>query len=87
MAEFETDRATFARGRLFTDRGFTIKWTTVYRFPGDVHAGVIARYQDGQPFSRFVIASDVNQGAELIRPYPNGDNRFTFTGTLDIRIE
>jgi hypothetical protein len=79
--------ATFARGRLFTDRGFTIKWTTVYRFPGDVHAGVIARYQDGQPFSRFVIARDVNQGAELIRPYPNGDNRFTFTGTLDIRLQ
>ncbi len=89
LGELFTDpnAATFARGRLFGDRGFTIKWTTVYRFPGDVHAGVIARYQDGQPFSRFVLATDLNQGPELVRPYANGGNRFTFTGTLDIRLQ
>ena len=28
----------------------------------------------------------MNQGAELIRAYPNAGNRFTFTGTLDIRV-
>ena len=79
--------ATFARGRLFSDRAFTIKWTTVYRFPGDFRVGAIARYQDGQPFARLVIAPGLNQGAELVRAYPNGGNRFTFTGTLDIRVQ
>jgi len=79
--------ATFARGRLFSDRAFTIKWTTVYRFPGDLRVGAIARYQDGQPFARLVIAPDLNQGSEAVRAYPNGRNRFTFTGTLDIRVQ
>jgi hypothetical protein len=79
--------ATFGRGRLFSDRAFTIKWTTVYRFPGDIRFGAIARYQDGQPFSRLVLASELNQGIEAVRPYPNGRNRFTFTGTLDLRLQ
>jgi hypothetical protein len=48
---------------------------------------VIARYQDGQPFARLVMVPSLNQGAELIRAYPNAGNRFTFTGTLDIRVQ
>jgi hypothetical protein len=83
----DPNAATFARGRLFSDRAFTIKWTTVYRFPGDIHFGAIARYQDGQPFARLVIAPGLNQGAEAIRAYPNGLNRFTYTGTLDLRVQ
>ena len=79
--------ATFGRGRLFTDRAFTVKWTTVYRFPRDLRVGAIARYQDGQPFARLVIAPGLNQGPEAVRAYPNGGNRFTFTGTLDIRVQ
>ena len=89
VGELLTDpnAATFGRGRLFSDRAFTIKWTTTYRFPKDIQVGAIARYQDGQPFARLVPAPDLNQGAELIRAYPNAGNRFTFTGTLDIRIQ
>jgi hypothetical protein len=83
----DPNAATYARGRLFSDRAFTIKWTTVYRFPGDIHVGAIARYQDGQPFARLVLAPGLNQGPELIRAYPNGGNRFTFTGTLDVRVQ
>jgi hypothetical protein len=83
----DPNAATFARGRLFSDRAFTIKWTTVYRFPGNLRLGAIARYQDGQPFARLVIAPGLNQGAEFIRAYPNGGNRFTFTGTLDLRLQ
>ena len=79
--------ATYPRGRLFTDRGFTIKWTTRYRMPYDITLGAIARYQDGQPFSRLVIVRDLNQGAEAVQAYPNGGTRFTFTGTLDLRIQ
>jgi hypothetical protein len=79
--------ATYPRGRLFTDRGFTIKWTTRYRMPYEITLGAIARYQDGQPFSRLVIMRDLNQGAEAVQAYPNGGTRFTFTGTLDLRVQ
>jgi hypothetical protein len=79
--------ATYARGRLFSDRGFTIKWTTLYRMPYDVTFGAIARYQDGQPFSRMVVVRELNQGAEAVQAYPNGGTRFTFTGTLDLRVQ
>jgi hypothetical protein len=80
--------ATFARDRLFFDRAFTIKWSTVYRFDRDVRLGVIARYQDGQPFSRVVVVPQLNQGAEFIRAYSAGNNtRFMFTGTVDLRLQ
>jgi len=89
VGELGTDpnASTFARGRLFSDRAFTIKWTTTYRFPKEIRLGVIARYQDGQPFARLVKVTTLNQGTELIRAYPNAGNRFTFTGTLDIRVQ
>jgi hypothetical protein len=79
--------ATYARGRLFSDRGFTIKWTTVYRMPYDISLGAIARYQDGQPFSRIVVVPDLNQGHEAVQAYPSGGTRFTFTGSLDLRLQ
>lgn len=83
----DPNATTYARGRLFPDRGFTIKLTGIYHFPWNVDLGAIARYQDGQPFSRFVIASNLNQGTEAIRAFANGDSRFTFTGTLDLRLQ
>lgn len=79
--------ASYARGRLFSDRAFTIKWTTMYRFPRDITVGGIARYQDGQPFSRLVVVPGLNQGAEAVQAYPNGVTRFTFTGTFDLRVQ
>lgn len=85
---FTNPNATgFARGRLFADRAFTIKWTTVYKLPGDIDFGAIARYQDGQPMSRFVLATSLNQGNEILLAYPNASHRFTFTGTLDLRVK
>lgn len=79
--------AEFARGRLFNDRAYVIKWTTVYRFPGGVRLGAIARYQDGQPFSRLVVVPGLAQGAEAVRGFANGRSRFAFTGTLDLRVQ
>ncbi len=79
--------ATFARGRLFFDRAFTMKLTGVYRFPRDFTLGAIARYQDGQPFSRVTVVPNLNQGTEFVRAYPAGGTRFTFTGTLDVRLQ
>lgn len=79
--------ASYSYGRLFADRAFTIKWTTLYRFPGDVTVGGIARYQDGQPFSRLVVLPNLNQGVEAVQAYPNAGSRYTFTGTLDLRAQ
>ena len=89
LGELFTDpnAATFARGRLFSDRAYTMKLTTVYRFPNDVRFGAIARYQDGQPFSRMVVVPDLAQGADAVRAFPNGRSRFTFTSTIDLRLQ
>jgi hypothetical protein len=76
-----------ARGRLFFDRAFTIKLSGVYQFAHGITLGAIARYQDGQPFSRVTVVPDLNQGTEFVRAYPAGDARFMYTGTLDVRLQ
>ena len=55
--------------------------------PWDITAGGIARYQDGQPFSRVVVMPDLNQGAEAVPAYANGLTRYTFIGSLDLRVQ
>jgi hypothetical protein len=77
----------FAQGRNFTERGYTIKTAAVYRFPGDIHLGLAARYQDGEHFSRYVIFQGLNQGPEPVRAFRNGRTRFTFTMTVDGRLQ
>jgi hypothetical protein len=78
---------TFSKGRLFFERGYTIKLAGTYEGPHDFRAGLVARYQDGQHFARFVVATDLNQGAEAIRAIYNGDSRFTYVLTVDARLE
>lgn len=85
---FENPNAnSYPLGRLFFDRAYVLKWATGFEAPHDVSATVVARYQDGQPFSRQVVAPDLAQGAELISAYPSGRTRFTFTATVDARLE
>jgi hypothetical protein len=79
--------ATYARGRLFNDRAYTIKTLAVVRLPAGVRIGAIARYQDGQPFSRLVIVNGLNQGTEAIRAFANGRSRFSYRTTLDVRLQ
>ena len=78
---------TFARGRLFGDRAYTIKVAARYAAPGDLRLGLVARYQDGQPFARLVIARDLAQGAEAVQAVPNGRHRFEFAISVDARLE
>ena len=78
---------TNAKGRLFTERGYTLTTSGVYQFPADVKLSLIGRYQDGQHFSRLIIVPDLNQGAEAIRAFPPGRTRFTFTVTVDGRLQ
>ena len=78
---------TFPRGRLFTDRAYIVRLSGVARFPLDIRLGAIVRYQDGQPFSRLVVLPTLNQGAEAVRAFPNGGSRFTYTETVDARLQ
>jgi len=77
---------THARGRLFSDRAYTIKLSGSWRAPGDVRLGAVARYQDGQPFARLLLA-ELPQGLTPVQAIPNGRARFTFIATLDARVE
>jgi hypothetical protein len=79
--------STYARGRLFNDRAYTIKTMTVLRLPALVTLGAIARFQDGQPFSRLAIVHGLDQGAEAIQTFPNGRSRFSYRATLDLRLQ
>jgi hypothetical protein len=83
----DPNAATSARGRLFFDRAFTIKLASIHRFSHGVSLGLVARYQDGQPFARVTVVPGLNQGTDVVRAYPNGDARFTFTGTFDMRLQ
>ncbi|MSO83341.1 MAG: hypothetical protein EXQ53_08615 [Acidobacteria bacterium] len=89
VGELATDpnAATHARGNLFADRQYTGRIAAVYRFTHDVTVGAVARYQDGQAFSRMVVAPGLNQGTDAIRAFRSGKSRFTFTGTLDLRVQ
>lgn len=78
---------TFAQGRVFSERGYTIKTAGVFTLPWDMKLGYAARYSDGQHFARLVIVEGLNQGVEAVRAFRNGATRFTFTGTLDGRLQ
>jgi hypothetical protein len=83
----DPNAATAVRGQLFQDRSHVVKIAGIYRFPWRIRLGAIARYQDGQPFARLVIAPDLVQGPTAVRSYANGGSAFTYTGTLDIRVQ
>jgi len=78
---------TFARGNLFADRQYTVRIASVVRLPYAISVGTAVRYQDGQAFSRMVVAPDLAQGADAVRAFRSGKSRFTFTGTFDLRVQ
>jgi hypothetical protein len=85
---FENPNArTYAYGHGFVDRGYVIKWWANYAAANNWAASAVARYQDGQPFSRLAIVPDLNQGPEAINGYRLGRTRFTFTFSLDTHVE
>ena len=78
---------TYAYGHGFVDRGYVIKWWGQYTAPRGYAVAAVARYQDGQPFSRLAIVPDLSQGPEAINGYRLGRTRFTFTLSLDAHVE
>lgn len=75
-------------GRTFFDRGYVGKILGVFMLPGRTSLGIVARYQDGQPFSRLAIFNTLNQGPEAVVAYANGrPTRFKFISTTDARLQ
>lgn len=58
----------------------------MYRLPWDVRVGAIARYQDGQNFTRVLVFPTLPQGTEAVRAFAAGDSRFRFIAALDVRL-
>jgi hypothetical protein len=83
----DPNAGTNSRGRLFFERGYVIKWSGVFRLPHGIQGAAAARYQDGQHFTRVVIAPGLDQGTDAIPALPRGRTRFTYTFTLDTRLE
>jgi hypothetical protein len=79
--------STYSRGRLFSDRSYTLKIAATLRAPHDIRVGAVARYQDGQPFARLAVGTGLAQGAEAVQAIVNGRSRFTYTMTVDGRLE
>jgi len=82
----DPNAAPFELGSNFFDRSYVLKWSTVYEGGHGFHAGVSARYQDGQPFTRLVVVPGLNQGPEIVQAYRVGATRFLFTVTIDAEI-
>jgi hypothetical protein len=78
---------SYGRGRLFFDRNYVVKLAASYRAPADLRVAAVVRYQDGQPFARFVVAPDLRQGPDFVHAVPEGRHRFAYTLTLDARVE
>jgi hypothetical protein len=73
---------TYSLGRGFFDRAFTIKLAATWRAPHEFRLGVVARYQDGQPFGRLVVVPDLAQGPGAIPATSRGQS-FGRAATVD----
>jgi hypothetical protein len=78
---------TNTKGRLRFDRAYTVRIGLSYRAPLGINLGCIAKYYDGQPFSRKIIIDHLNQGPFYIQAHSRGAVRYEFSLTLDLRIE
>lgn len=75
------------QGSHFFDRSYVGKLAGTVRLPFAMRFGFAARYQDGQPFSRIAVVPDLAVGPEMIHAYRTGRTRYTYTLTLDLRLQ
>jgi len=76
-----------ARGRMRFDRAYTARMGFSYLAPFNIRIGCIIKYYDGQPFTRKIIVSGMNQGPFFIQAFPRGVARYEYNRTVDVRIE
>lgn len=75
------------QGSYFFDRSYVGKLSGSVRLPLGMRWGFAARYQDGQPFSRIVVATGLRTGPEMIHAYRVARTRYTYSLTLDMRLQ
>ncbi len=75
-----------AFGRYDQDRSFTLKWLAGVQPLRNLSVALAARYRDGEPFNRVVVAQGLPQGAEALMAQRRGRVRHTFAMTWDIRV-
>jgi hypothetical protein len=78
---------TYSEGRTLFDRGYGLKVAGAYNASHRLTFAAVGRYADGQNFARLVVVPDLPQGADIVRAYANGKSKFTFTATLDLRVQ
>jgi hypothetical protein len=78
---------TYSEGRTVFDRGYGLKVAAAYNARRRLTISAVGRYADGQNFARLVIAPDLPQGPDAIRAFANGKTKFTYTATLDLRVQ
>jgi len=76
-----------AEGRPRFDRAYTIRLGLARDLPFDTRIGLVAKYYDGQPFTRMIIVEGLTQGPVLIQAHPRGVARYEFNMTVDLRLE
>jgi hypothetical protein len=74
-------------GSLFFDRSYVGKWAGSFHATDSLRFAFAARYQDGQAFARVAVVPDLSTGPEMVQAYRVGRTRFTYTATLDVRVE
>ena len=77
----------FAKGRLRFDRAYTARLGVCFPLPFGFRLAGLAKYYDGQPFSRKIIVTGLNQGPLYIQSFPRGVARYEFNMTVDLRLE
>jgi hypothetical protein len=77
----------FAKGRLRFDRAYTARLGVSFPLPFGFRLAGLAKYYDGQPFSRKIIVTGLNQGPFYIQSFPRGVARYEFNMTVDLRLE
>ncbi len=77
----------FAKGRLRFDRAFTARLGVSLPLPFGFRLAGLAKYYDGQPFSRKIIVTGLNQGPFYIQAFSRGVARYEFNMTVDLRLE
>jgi hypothetical protein len=77
----------YAKGRLRFDRAYTARLGVSLPLPFGFRLAGLAKYYDGQPFSRKIIVTELNQGPFYIQAFSRGVARYEFNMTVDLRLE
>jgi hypothetical protein len=77
----------FAKGRMRFDRAYTARLGLSFAVPLGFRLAGLAKYYDGQPFTRKIIVGGLNQGPFYIQSFPRGVARYEFNMTVDLRLE